>query len=88
MEKGLRSLSEYGLTSSVVTSIMRRWVLVSVTDGEIIVICFHICERGKLVGVGGKLGDDHSEGLCLVEDPLKNFRALAGAYVINEAPHV
>ena len=88
MEKGLRSLSEYGLTSSVVTSIMRRWVLVSVTDGEIIVICFHTCERGKLVGVGGKLGDDHSEGLCLVEDSLKNFLDLSGAYVINEAPHV
>ena len=88
MEKGLRSLPEYGLTSSVVTSIMRRWVLVSVTDGEIIVICFHICERGKLVGVGGKLGDDHSEGLCLVEDPLKNITRMAGAYGINEAPHV
>ena len=78
MEKGLRSLSEYGLTSSVVTSIMRRWVLVSVTDGEFLVIRFNTCERGKLVGVGGKLGDDHSEGLCLVEDPLKNFNAMAG----------
>ena len=62
---------------------MRRWVLVSVTDGEILVICFHTCERGKLVGVGGKLGDDHSEGPCLVEDPLKNFNTMAGAYGIN-----
>ena len=88
MEKGLRSLSEYGLTSSVVTSIMRRWVLVSVTDGEILVIQFNTCERGILVRVVGKLGDDHSEGLCLVEDPLKNFNAMAGAYVIDEAPDV
>lgn len=88
MEKGLRSLSEYGLTSSVVTFIMRLWVLVSKTAGEILGIYFQTCERGKFVGVGEKLGDDPSEGLCLVQDPLKNFSTMAGAYGMNEAPHV